>query len=175
MSGDLEGRFNVKCRTGAHNIYLSFDHACRCLQLAQLEIGSRIRRVDQHTNGRGSRNKLVQKLQTLGLQFRPEKAHARDIAPGSIKARDEAEHDRIAGADKDNRNLRGCRLGYRCRRGIRGDHSHFTTYKIGSHYLEAIVLTPSPPVIHCDVFTLDVTGFIESMEESGHVRCVSVW
>jgi hypothetical protein len=58
----------------------------------------------------------VQKLQTLGLQFRPEKAHARDVAPGSIKARDEAEHDRIAGADKDNRNLRGCRLGYRCRR-----------------------------------------------------------
>src|SRR3954463_5241196 len=110
LSGDLEGRFNVKCRAGAQNIYLSFDRACRFLQLAQLEIGSRIRRVDQHTNRRGSRNKLVQKLQTLGLQFRPEKAYARDIAPGSIKARDEAEHDRIAGTDKDNRNLRRCRL-----------------------------------------------------------------
>src|SRR5258705_6620266 len=118
---------------------------------------------------------LVQKLQTLSLQFRPEKAHARYIAPGSIKARDQAEHDRIAGADKDNRNLRGCRLGYRCRRGIRGNHSHSTTYKIGSHYLEAIVLTLSPLVIHRDVFTLDVTGFIDSVQESGHVRCVSAW
>jgi hypothetical protein len=80
LSGDLEGRFNVKCRTGAHNIYLSFDHACRFLQLAQPQTGSRIRRVDQHTKPRGSRIKLVQKLQTLGLQFRSEKAHARYIA-----------------------------------------------------------------------------------------------
>ena len=37
--------------------------------------------------------------------MRPEQAHARNIAPGSIKARDDADHDRIAGADKDNRNF----------------------------------------------------------------------
>src|ERR1044071_9107121 len=54
---------------------------------------------------------------------------------------------------KGNRNVRGCRLGYRCRWGIRGDHGHLMTYKIGSHSLEAIVLTPSPPVIHHDIFT----------------------
>jgi hypothetical protein len=107
LSGNLKGRFNVKCRTGAHNIYLSFDHACRFLQFAQLEFGGWIRRIDQHINRRGSRNKLVQKLQTFSLQFRPEKAHARDVAPGSIKARDEAGHNRIAGIDKNNRNLRG--------------------------------------------------------------------
>ena len=47
------------------------------------------------------------------------------------------------------------------------------TYKIGSHYLEAIVLTPSPLVIHRDVFTFDVTAFIQSLEEPGHVHCVS--
>ena len=67
----------------------------------------------------------------------------------------------------------GCRLGCRCRWSVRRDYRDFTAYKIGSHYLEAIVPTPSPLVIHRDVLALDVTGFIESMEESGHVRCVS--
>ena len=42
-------------------------------------------------------------------------------------------------------------------------------------YLEVIVLTLSPLVIHRDVFALDVTGFIESVQESGQIRCVSVW
>ena len=117
----------------------------------------------------------MQKPQTLALQFQPEKAYTRDIAPGSIKARDEADHDRIAGADEDDRNLSGCRLGYRSRRSIRGDHSHFATHKISSHHLEAVVLTSSPLVIHRDVLALDVTGFIESTEESRRIRRVSVW
>ena len=75
----------------------------------------------------------MQKPQTLALQFQAEQAHARDIASGSIKARDEADYDRIAGANKDNWNLLGCRLGYWCRWGVCGDHSHFTTHKIGRH------------------------------------------
>ena len=117
----------------------------------------------------------MQKGQTLGLQCLPQQTHARNVAPRPVKARDDADHDWIAGADKDNRNLRGCRLGYRRRWGIRGDHGHLMTYKIGSHSLEAIVLTPSPPVIHHDIFTLDVTDFHEPMEKPDHVRCVSVW
>ena len=107
--------------------------------------------------------------------FGIKKARARDIAPGSIKARDEADYDRITGANKDNRNLRGCRLGCRCRWSVRRDYRDFTAYKIGGHYLEAIILTPSPLVIYRDVLTLDITAFIESMEESGHVNFVSAW
>src|SRR5882672_206876 len=41
--------------------------------------------------------------------------------------------------------------------------------------LEAIVLTPGPPIIHRDVFALNVTGFPEPMQKSGHVNCVSIW
>ena len=175
LNGDREVRFNLKWRTGAQNIDLSFDHLCRVLQAAQLEIGSRVRRVDQHAKRRGSRNKLVQKLQTLGFQFRPKQAHACNVAPGSIKARDDPGHDWIAGADKDNRNLRGCRLGHRCHRGIGGDHSHFATDKIGSHCWEVIVPAPGPLEIHRDVFTFGVTAFIESLEEPRHVHGVSVW
>ena len=129
--------------------------------------------VDQHTNLRGSRNKLVQKPQTLALQFQPQQAHARDIAPGSIKTRDKADYDRIAGANKYNRNLRSCRLGYRCCWCVRCDDSHVTTYKISGHCLEAIILTSSPLVIYRDVLALDVTAFTESMEESGHINFVS--
>jgi len=33
LSGDLKCRFNFMCGTGAHNVYFSFDHACRVLQL----------------------------------------------------------------------------------------------------------------------------------------------
>src|SRR5262249_11000150 len=133
LSGALEGCFNVTRGTGAYNFYLSFDQACRFLQFAQLKIGRRTRGIDQHTKRRGSRNKFVQKLEALGLQIRPEKTHARDITPRSIEARDDADHDRIAGADEDNRNLGGSRLCYWCGRGICGDHSYSTTHKIGSH------------------------------------------
>lgn len=97
------------------------------------------------------------------------------LPPGPIEARDEARHDRVAGADKDNRNLCGCRLCYRGRRGIRGDDSHFVTYKIGRQDLEAFVVPLCPLVIHRNVFALDVTAFIEPMEESGQVRRVSFW
>jgi hypothetical protein len=86
------------------------------------------------------------------------------LPPGRSKARDEADYDRITGANKDNRNLGGCRLGCRCRWSVRRDYRDFTAYKIGSHYLEAIILTPSPLVIYRDVLTLDITAFIESME-----------
>jgi hypothetical protein len=48
-------------------------------------------------------------------------------------------------------------------------------YEIGGHCLKPIVLTLSPPIIHSDVFALDVTDLIEAVNESGHVRCVSVW
>src|ERR1700754_5165358 len=105
LSGNLKGRLNVKCPAGARNIYLSFDHDCCILQFAQLEFGSWIRRIDQHINRRGSWKKLVQKLQTLSIQFRPKKAHASDVASGLIKARDKPCHNGVAGVDKNNRNL----------------------------------------------------------------------
>ena len=175
FGGDLEGLINFSRGSGAENIDLSPDHACRFLQLAQLEISSRISWVDQHTNRRGSWNKFVQKLQTLGLQFGPEKSHAREVAAGPIEAGDEAARHRIAGADKHNRNLCGCSLGYRRRWGIGRDHRDFTTYEIGSQYPDAIVLTPRPLVIHRDISTVDVTGFIQPLEEAGRVRRVSVW
>jgi hypothetical protein len=42
-------------------------------------------------------------------------------------------------------------------------------YEIGGHCLKPIVLTLSPPIIHSDVFALDVTDLIEAVNESGHV------
>src|SRR3954447_5591148 len=102
FGGDLEGHINFSRRSGAQNIDLSPDHACRFLQLAQLKISSRISWVDQQTNRRASWNEFVQKRQTLGLQFGPEKSHACDIATGPIEAGDEAAPYRIAGADKHN-------------------------------------------------------------------------
>ena len=117
----------------------------------------------------------MQKLQTLGLQFGPEKSHAREVAAGPIEAGDEAARHRIAGADKHNRNLSSCGLGYRRRWGIGRDHRDFATYQIGSQYPDAIVLTPGPLVIHRDISTVDVTGFIQPLEKAGRVRRVSVW
>src|SRR5262249_41504509 len=111
----------------------------------------------------------------LALQFQPEQTDASNIAPGSIKASDKADDDRIAGANKDDRNFRSCRLGYRCRRRIRRDYSHFTTYQIGGHYLEAIILTLSPLIIYRDVLAFHVAVFTKSMEKSGHVNFVSAW
>ena len=86
---------------------LSLDHVRRFLQLTKLEIGIRIIRIHQHTDRRSSRKNFVQKPQTLGLQCRPEQAHARDIAFRSIEACDEASLDRIGGTNEDDWNLSG--------------------------------------------------------------------
>ena len=61
LSDGREGGVDFSVRTGAHNIYLSFDHASRFLQLSQLEIGILIIGIYQHTNRRGSSNNFVQK------------------------------------------------------------------------------------------------------------------
>jgi len=90
------------------------------------------------------------------------------------RARDEAGYNGITGADKNNRNLRSCRLGHRCRRRVRGDYRHIETDKIGSHCSKLVVLTPSPPVIYRDALSFDVTGFRKPKEEASHVRCVSI-
>jgi hypothetical protein len=68
-----------------HNIYLSFDRACRFLHLAQLKIGIWILWVHQHTNRCGSRNKFVQKPEAFGLQCRSEQAHAVTLPPGRLR------------------------------------------------------------------------------------------
>ena len=41
--------------------------------------------------------------------------------------------------------------------------------KIGRHRLQSIILTISPAVVDCDVFSLHETGFNSSLAESGDV------
>src|SRR6266699_6133319 len=90
-----------------------------------------------------------------------DQAHPGHVAAWSVQACDKATLDWIVPADEDNRNLCGHRLSHRRRRGIRDDHSHLTTYKIGNHSPEPIVLTRRPMVFNGDIPPFDITHFLQ--------------
>src|SRR5262245_35201633 len=90
-----QGRVDLGFCTGAYNLDFSVDARLRLLQFAQLQIGSRILRVQQDSNRSASGSNLVQKAQALGLQCRPEHAYSGNIASRTIEARDETGLDRV--------------------------------------------------------------------------------
>src|SRR6516225_5156730 len=88
---------------------LSLDHTCGVLQFAQLTIGIRKARVQQHANRRCARNNFVHQPETFALQCRAKQADARDVASRAIEARDEPGLDRIdVGYENDRQRRSGC-------------------------------------------------------------------
>src|SRR5262249_19599222 len=58
------------------------------------------------------------------------------------------------------------RRGWRARRGNNG---HAAADEVGHKRRQAIVLATEQVVLHCDVLTFDVAGFVETLTERGHV------
>ena len=94
--------------------------------------GFRAFRVDENGDHGGRGHQLSRKLQSLSRELGRQDVQARGIATWPVKASDEAEFDRVVGAQEDERNCRGCRLGGECGGGPgRGDHGDPTLDQIG--------------------------------------------
>src|SRR5262249_7232666 len=82
----LDERFKcaieIICLAGAHNKNLQAEAARRVLDVLQLVLCFRVRRVDQNCNRRGSRHHLVQQSKALGAQAATENAQACEVAAG---------------------------------------------------------------------------------------------
>jgi hypothetical protein len=113
----------------------------------------------------------VQELQTLGDNVGVEQPDAGGVAAGSIEACDKPVLDGIAGAQKDNRNGTGSRLGCPGRIDAVGvNHRNFSVNQIGDHGRETILVTFAPADFKCDVVTFDIARFLQPLPECGNAR-----
>ena len=95
MDEGRERGVEIAFRIGAHDNELHAQAGSRLLHVAQLVFGIRKVRVDEHRDGRGLGNHLMQQAQPLRLQPRGELIDSGDVAAGPIEAGDEAQPDGI--------------------------------------------------------------------------------
>jgi hypothetical protein len=95
----------------------------------------------------------------------------RDSGDIAVETGDEAELNRVAAAYEDDRDRRSRRLGHARRWPAAGDsdHRHWTANQIGNQCRQAIVLALQPVVLNSDVLSFDVTEFLETFTERGHI------
>ena len=73
--------------------------------------------------------------------------------------------------DEDDWDRRRCGFGRACRRvGACHDHIDFTGNKVGDQSRYSIKATFLPRVFYCQVLSLDIAGFAQSLAECGYIR-----
>src|SRR5215831_17097113 len=89
-----------------------------------------------------------------------------------VKARDQAELDRINAHPKDDRNSLGrCFSGKNRRRVDRGDHGHLSTNQLGSQGRQLVIVSVGPPIFDRHIPALVITGSTEAATECLHKVC----
>jgi hypothetical protein len=117
-------------------------------------------------------HKLAQQLQPLCSQRDGVIGNARDVAPRSVHAGDQALLDGIATDRENNRDRRGCRLG-RARRSpkTREDYCDLSTNQIGRQGRQSIQLAIRPAVFDRNILAFDVADFPQASAERRSGRC----
>ena len=86
--------------------------------------------------------------------------------PVAVKARNEAELNRVIAADDHDRDGSCGRLGSkRGQRRERGEHIYLALDQLGRQFRHLIIVTPSPPILDADVLAVDVAGFVQAAPE----------
>src|SRR6516164_4986161 len=89
-----------------------------------------------------------------------------------VKARDQAELDRINAHPKDDRNCLGrCFSGKNRRRVDRGDHGYLATNQLGSQGRQLVIVSVGPPIFDRHIPAFVITGSTEAATECLHKVC----
>src|SRR6516225_2467698 len=93
------------------------------------------------------------------------------LPPRTGKAGHKTKLDRVARDTEYDWDRRSCRFGRARRRPAAGDsdHRHWAANHIGQQCRQPIVLALQPVVLDSDVLPFDVTGFLETFTERGHI------
>ena len=112
-------------------------------------------------------NHLVKQREPLGRQLDVHAAQARDVAarPGEIG--DEAVPDRVADADEDDRDRRGCAFCRQCRRGAAAgrDQLDLAADQIGGQRGQPIITSLHPAVFNREILPIDIARRIQRILE----------
>src|SRR5262249_36029777 len=112
-----------------------------------------------------------QEPQPLGCHLFGEKINSRRIAPRTGEAGHKTKLDRVPRDTEYDWDRRSYRFGRARRRPAAGDsdHRHWAANQIGHQCRQPIVLALQPVVLDSDVLPFDVTGFLETFTECGHI------
>ena len=129
-----ERRVYLALRAGIEDLDLQRQRASGGFDLSDRVLGiGRIGGIDEHGNASGLRHHLVQEPEALSDHFSSEEVHARRVAAGASKARDEAQRDRVFGNAEDDRDRRSRRFGRQTRARVARcrNHADPTRHEIG--------------------------------------------
>ena len=162
-----ERGIEIAFRIGTHDNELYAQGDRRLLHVAQLVFGIRIIWIDEHRDGRGLGNHLMQQAQPLRLQPRGKMIDAGDVTAGPIEAGDEVQPDGIGAGAEDNGSCRGRRLSREHGRSTsaRDDHAHLPADQIGRQCRQSVVLTFRPTVFDRHILPFDITRFFQTLAE----------
>ncbi len=147
--------------------------ARRFLHLAYHTLALWIVRVNEHCDHAGLRNQLEQQLEPLRHQLDGNYGDPRHVAAWPGEAGDQPVRDRVAAADENDRDRRGCVFRRACGNGAADcyDRVDLTTDEIAGQLGQPIVTTLRPAVFDRDILSLDITGFAQPLVERGRIRC----
>src|SRR6516165_9268948 len=93
------------------------------------------------------------------------------LPPRTGKAGHKTKLDRVARDTEYDWDRRSCRFGRARRRPAAGDsdHRHWAANQSGHQSRQPIVLALQPVVLDSDILPFDVTGFLETFTERGHI------
>ena len=108
----------------------------------------------------------MQQFQAFWSHFNIEVGDAGEIATRTIKACDEAEHNRVGTDHKDSRDNGRCYLGRQCRRATRrNEHGHSALNQFQGEGWQPLVDVIRPAVFDRDIALLDVAGLSQASFE----------
>jgi hypothetical protein len=117
-------------------------------------------------------NQLGKQLEPLGHQLADEDAEAREVAARSGETGGPARRHRVAAAEEDDRDRRGCVFRRQYRSAACYHHVDLKVDQVGSQCGQPIIISLRPAIFDRDVFSLNIAGFAQPLAERGHIRCI---
>ena len=161
--------FEFALRTGVQDVNFLLQHASRRLHICNFSRSRRCRRINQHREGAGFRDKLVQQFNPLGAKQRRHHADARNIPAWMAQTCDNASLNRIATTDEDNRRCPCRRLGrFGCNEAAaRDDDVRGPVDKLSRQAWQQPVIPIGPPKINRYIFVNHEAFLAKTLAKGG--------
>jgi len=171
-----ESRIDIAVAARLLDVELLPECARGRLNVCRLGVSIWITRIDEKADCNRAWHQLFQQLQPFRSERVGLEAYSGDIAAGSVEAGNEPKFDRVATIRENDGNGRGRSLGWGCRRCAAGrnDCGHLAAHQFGRQRWQSVVLTLRRAIFDCDAVALDISGFVEALQERAEVAIINM-
>ena len=170
LGESCEGRFEIAIGRGIRNNELQPQRARPRLQVCDVGLDFRLRRVRENAEPGSIGHHLAEQLQFFRPQLVSEDEAAGNVPAWPVEAGDKTQCNRVNAGGKDDRNGRGrCLRRQRC--GCAGgyDYRDAAADEIGRKRRQPIVLILCIPKLDRHVLAPDIAGFLQAPEKRNGV------